>query len=54
MLELVLLFGAAKCNPLKNKAKGRVSAIGGHHLVKKYNNQQKDGVFSGRDIRDGM
>ncbi len=33
--------------------KGGVSAIGGHRLVKKYNNEQKDGVFSGGGYRRG-
>jgi hypothetical protein len=52
-LGLVLLFGASKHNPSNNKVKGGVSAIGGHCLVKKYNNEQKDGVFSGGGYRRG-
>ncbi len=54
LLGLVLLSGALKHNTSKNKARGKVSALGGHRLVKKYNNQPKDGVFSGEgDIGEG-
>jgi len=40
---LVHLFGAPKCNPLKNRERGGALALGGRHLMTKHNNQPKVG-----------
>jgi hypothetical protein len=44
------LFGVPKCNPSKNRETDRVSALGGHCLDIKRNNQQKVGISGGGDI----
>jgi hypothetical protein len=44
------LFGAPKCNPLKNRERDRVSALDGHLLVGQHNNQPKVGICSRRDM----
>ena len=46
-------FGVLKRNPLKNRERDGVSALGGHLLVGQHNNQPKVGVHSGRDIGEG-
>jgi hypothetical protein len=48
-LWLVLLFGAPKCDPSKIRERDGVSALGGHRLDVKRNNQPKVGV-SGEGI----
>jgi hypothetical protein len=47
------LFGVPKCNPLKNRERDRVSALGGHLLGGQHNNQPKVGVCGRKDIGEG-
>ncbi len=52
-LLLVPSFGAPKRNPLKNRERGRVLALGGRHMNIRSNNQPKVCNHSGGDIREG-
>jgi hypothetical protein len=47
------LFGAPKRNPLKNRERDGILALGSHFLVGRNNNQLKDGIHSRRDIGEG-
>jgi hypothetical protein len=48
------LFGAPKCNPLKNRERDEVLALGGRCLDIKCNNQLKVGISSGGDFIEEM
>ena len=47
---LVLLFGASKRNPLKNRERGGVSALGGCQSMMQCYNQPKVGGSDGVDV----
>ena len=47
------LFGAPKCNPLKNRERDWVLALGGHLLIGQHNNQPKVSICGRRDIGEG-
>ena len=47
---LVLLFGASKHNPLKNREGGGVSALGGCQSMMQHYNQPKVGRSDGVDV----
>ncbi len=49
-LQLVPLFGATKHNPLNNRERDWVLALGGRRLDVKRNNQPKVGISGGGDI----
>jgi hypothetical protein len=47
------LFGVPKCNPLKNRERDWVLALGGHLLIGQHNNQPKVSICGRRDIGEG-